>query len=295
MRCIVCYIILLFSICFNTSFAQVKIESTEFFFNSNDTLLTQYSQRKLEKFIVSATEIPLYITRIRVFSDTIGPFEYNRVLSEKRANAIKRQLGNLADQSYTEIAIYGKHYDSIKYPLGDLQMWRRLEVSYQYEKPPVLEGIEIDEENQDNNVDTLVVEIDVADIVTEYEKKVKLYTFDTLDVEAVNRVIQLNIQFIQNSDHLYGSSYSEIKSLADFMNKYPELNVLIRGHVCCGNNMKMSKKRAKKVYKSLIEAGISKKRLKFKGYSNKEPVVYPELTEKDRQSNRRVDVIFSVK
>ena len=92
---------------------------------------------------------------------------------------------------------------------------------------------------------------------------------------------------------MYGTSYSEIKSLGDFLTKYPELSVLIRGHVCCGPNKKLSKKRAKKVFKSLKEMGIRKKRISFKGMSNNEPAVSPEETEKDRQMNRRVDVIFS--
>lgn len=270
-----------------------QVSTTEFFFNTNDTILTRYSQQKLDAFIQNAKKTPLYITKLRLFSDTMGPQEYNKELSERRAKAIKRQLGVLANQFYTEIAIFGKEYDSLKYPLGELQMWRRLEIFYQTVEPEIPKDTNSMEIDSIQTVDTTYVETFVSDFMSEYEKPVKIYTFDTLSPSAVNEVIKLDIQFFQNTDQLYGTSYSEIKSLSEFLKKYPELSVLIRGHVCCGPNKKISKKRAKKVYKSLIETGISKKRISWKGMSNTDPAVFPEETEKDRQMNRRVDVIFS--
>jgi len=177
--------------------------------------------------------------------------------------------------------------------LGELQMWRRLEIFYQNEMPEIAKNISPIENEVEKTIDTTFVETFVSDFMSDYEKPVKIYTFDTLSPEAVNEAINLNIQFFQNTDNLYGSSYSEIKSLAEFLKKYPNLSVLIRGHVCCGPNKKISKKRAKKVYKSLVDAGISKNRISWKGMSNTEPAVFPEVTEADRQMNRRVDVIFS--
>lgn len=59
--------------------------------------------------------------------------------------------------------------------------------------------------------------------------------------------------------------------------------------------MKLSKQRAKIVYKELVKRGVTKKRLKYQGYSNNLPLVTPEKTEIDRRKNRRVDIIFSTK
>ena len=42
----------------------------------------------------------------------------------------------------------------------------------------------------------------------------------------------------------------------------------------------------------MVDLGISKKRLSYKGMSNNEPLVFPELSDADRQRNRRVDVQF---
>jgi outer membrane protein OmpA-like peptidoglycan-associated protein len=265
----------------------------EFYFNSGDTLLTNYSQRKLNRFIEKAIETPYYITKLKVYSDTIGSLEYNQRLSERRLKAIARQLLPLM-ADYTSEVVLGKQYDLIKYPVEDLQKWRRVEIYYQLTP---IEKVDTDTVPL-VLVDTLSVEdsvalnIDVEPIVEEIAVSIKS-VFDSLPGELFNQPIKLDIQFLTNTDVLLTKSYGEIRALADYLKRNPEVNALIRGHVCCAPNMKISKKRAKKVYKALITAGIPKKRLKFKGMSNTEPAVFPEESESDRQKNRRVDVIFS--
>jgi outer membrane protein OmpA-like peptidoglycan-associated protein len=88
-------------------------------------------------------------------------------------------------------------------------------------------------------------------------------------------------------------SHAEVRKLYEYLLVNPTVQVLVRGHVCCGNNMRISKRRAKSVYTELKRLGISKDRLDFVGLSNKEPLVFPEKTNADRQRNRRVDVVFS--
>jgi outer membrane protein OmpA-like peptidoglycan-associated protein len=80
--------------------------------------------------------------------------------------------------------------------------------------------------------------------------------------------------------------------LIDLLNKNPTWTLHIRGHVCCGPSEKISKKRAKNVYKYLKHAGISPERLTYKGYSDSLPKAFPEKTEADEAQNRRVDFII---
>lgn len=275
---------------FSFSFVFGQIKTTEFFFNTNDTTLTEYSQQKLDGFIQTAKETPFYLIKLRVFSDTVGPTDYNRQLSERRATAIRRQLGEMADKSYTEIGIYGKNYDSIKYPLGNLQMWRRLEIFYQYDEPELLQ-VNSSEQNRKDG-DSSFVETPIEVFQTDYQSKKEVFIFDTLTTERVGETIALDIRFVQNSDVLYGNSYSEVKSLSDFLKRNEALHIVIRGHVCCGPNKRISKKRAKRVYLLLKESGIQTKRMSWKGMSNTEPLIFPEQTENDRKANRRVDVRF---
>ena len=84
-----------------------------------------------------------------------------------------------------------------------------------------------------------------------------------------------------------------MKDLFNFLYYNPSVDAFIRGHVCCGDEMKLSRKRAKHVYKELIDRGISEERLRYKGFSNSLLLVNPERSEADRKMNRRVDIILS--
>ena len=86
-----------------------------------------------------------------------------------------------------------------------------------------------------------------------------------------------------------------MSDLFNFLNQNKQIHAFIRGHVCCGNDLKLSKKRAKYVYSQLISRGISSDRLRYQGFSNTLLLVSPEKNDIDRAKNRRVDIIFSIK
>ena len=100
----------------------------------------------------------------------------------------------------------------------------------------------------------------------------------------------LNIKFIEGKSRIQGESFAELERLFKYLKDNPNLNVIIRGHVCCGNNDRISKNRAKAVFKELRKRGIDKSRMNYIGMSNRDPLVYPEVSNSDRQKNRRVDV-----
>ena len=133
-----------------------------------------------------------------------------------------------------------------------------------------------------------------------YSKNQKVETLD----EQLNRVnikslkenvvlITLNIQFVGNEPIITSGSLKEMTNLFVFLKSNPSVDAFIRGHVCCGHEMGLSRKRAKHVYSELIRKGIDKERLRHDGFSNTLPVVFPERNEADRRRNRRVDVILS--
>ena len=128
-------------------------------------------------------------------------------------------------------------------------------------------------------------------------------------VEMDKKLSNINVENLKNSVALVimgaqfegidpiinQSSIKEMDDLFNFLNQNNQINAFIRGHVCCGDDMKLSRKRAKYVYSELIKKGIDSKRLRFQGFSNSLLLVSPEKTDADRAKNRRVDVIFSVK
>lgn len=84
-----------------------------------------------------------------------------------------------------------------------------------------------------------------------------------------------------------------LEYLLELMDENPTWTIQIRGHVCCGPAEKVSEKRAKKVYEYLLEQGLSAERMTYKGYSDRMPLAYPELTPEDEERNRSVDFLIN--
>ncbi|HWB27735.1 MAG TPA: OmpA family protein [Chitinophagaceae bacterium] len=91
-----------------------------------------------------------------------------------------------------------------------------------------------------------------------------------------------------------------LEAVVAAMKAIPTLKIEIQGHVCCwplgeegfDNETKeynLSNNRAQIVYQYLVEHGIAKDRMTYKGYGMKKPLVYPEKNKRDQYKNRRVE------
>ena len=98
--------------------------------------------------------------------------------------------------------------------------------------------------------------------------------------------------YIGSTTEIDGNYQFIMEELVSFIHKHDEFKIHVRGHVCCGPNPRISKQRAKKVYKYLLASGIPEDRLSYKGYSDTLPSAWPEKTEDDEAKNRRVDIVF---
>lgn len=103
----------------------------------------------------------------------------------------------------------------------------------------------------------------------------------------------LIIQFENASIDIAPGYAPLLYKLADSLQSNPDLHVLIRGHVCCVKRNKLAKKRAKTVYYKLMQYGVPKQQMKWKGFKNSIPVVFPEESHEDELKNMRVDFVFS--
>ena len=106
-----------------------------------------------------------------------------------------------------------------------------------------------------------------------------LYIYD-IKFEGANVRIDANYQYI-------------LGSFVDYLQRHPELYVHIRGHVCCRPGKRISRRRARNVYRYLKKQGVSKLRMTYAGYSDSVPLVFPERTDDDERRNRRVDFVLS--
>jgi OOP family OmpA-OmpF porin len=82
-----------------------------------------------------------------------------------------------------------------------------------------------------------------------------------------------------------------IQKFADFLKQHPEVKAEIQGYTdnrgSAAYNKKLSERRAKAVYEALINLGVSKEQLSYKGYGAENPIASND-TEEGRAKNRRV-------
>jgi outer membrane protein OmpA-like peptidoglycan-associated protein len=101
-----------------------------------------------------------------------------------------------------------------------------------------------------------------------------------------------DIKFEGSSVHINANYQYILQAFVEYLRKNPSLSVHIRGHVCCRAGKRISRRRARNVYRYLKQSGISKDRLSYKGYSNTVPLIDPERTDEDERRNRRVDFLL---
>lgn len=117
--------------------------------------------------------------------------------------------------------------------------------------------------------------------------------------QELDTILQANESLYPFSMRYYGSEfhvdpnyYYRLEELADSIIKDSTLHLHVRGHVCCGPSKRLSKRRAKKAYKFLLQVGVPKSRMSWKGYSDTCPRRWPEKTDEDAAINRRVDFVI---
>ncbi|PLX05495.1 MAG: hypothetical protein C0594_07200 [Marinilabiliales bacterium] len=125
-------------------------------------------------------------------------------------------------------------------------------------------------------------------------KNPKSYNMDFAlkPIKENETVILKNIFFETDSFTLKPESKSELEVLIQFLNENPALSIEIGGHTDnTGSkeyNKELSEKRAESVYNYLLDNGISKEKLSYKGYDFSEPIA-PNDTPEGRALNRRTE------
>lgn len=81
-------------------------------------------------------------------------------------------------------------------------------------------------------------------------------------------------------------------NLAEYMIAHPTFKISIEGHVCCDppNAKRISKKRAKFVFKYLKKLEVPVQQMSYVGRSFEQPIVQKEKNEADKDLNRRVEI-----
>lgn len=134
----------------------------------------------------------------------------------------------------------------------------------------------------------------VEDSLTEFKEiKMNLY----LSPIIVGNKIQLNnLFFVRSKPIMIPTSKPELDKLVQILKANPKIEISIEGHTdnmgSVRLNQELSENRAKTVYTYLIESGVSKNRLSYKGYGGTKPLV-KNINETMRKKNRRVEFLIT--
>ena len=102
-----------------------------------------------------------------------------------------------------------------------------------------------------------------------------------------------NLNFKINTFIVESQSRGKMYELLYVLKKNPSLKIEIQGHLCCMpvDRLDLSTQRAKAIYNFLINNGIEKNRLSYKGFGSTKPLFpLPEKDETERAANRRVEI-----
>jgi len=125
----------------------------------------------------------------------------------------------------------------------------------------------------------------------------ELADFESLDNEMelpIGSIIPLNnIHFMSGTTELKDAqSHAILKDLATYLYSNPSLKIRINGHTDSvgseQSNLLLSKRRAKVIAKKVIQNGISKNRIEWKGFGEKHPIA-DNGNDAGRLKNRRVE------
>ncbi len=114
-----------------------------------------------------------------------------------------------------------------------------------------------------------------------------------------SKIVLKNIFFDYGKETLREASFPELNRLVALLESYPDMKIEIGGHTDSDGGLKfnteLSEARAKSVVDYLVDAGISKPRLTFKGYAYLQPIATND-TDEGKQQNRRVEFkVVSIK
>lgn len=121
-----------------------------------------------------------------------------------------------------------------------------------------------------------------------------LKNVDLSPIKAGERIVLKNIFFATKSYNLEPESEMELNKLYALLSHNINLKIEIGGHTdIIGDdkaNMLLSQNRAKAVMEYIVEKGISKDRLSYKGYGETNPIASND-TDEGRAQNRRTEVM----
>lgn len=272
-------------------------QSVSFYFESDAFTLTKSEIYKLNQWIDKNQNSK--ILSINGFTDEDGSEGYNDTLSAKRVHYIFSQVKNKINirKDFKKL-----HFGELHKQSGNKAENRRVIIFYLNENELALEQELIPEEKPAIIEEKPVVEYPDMIVITNPDgSKTELdlnaqWMKKMGETPVGEKLILKNLEFHINTFAIVNESRPTLFELLMVMNLNPTLEIEIGGHICCitKDHRNLSTDRAKAIKNFLINYGIDKNRITYKGYGSSEPLFeIPEKNEEERAANRRVEITIT--
>ncbi|WOD45002.1 OmpA family protein [Hwangdonia lutea] len=272
--------LILILLCFNLATSQSKL-THDVYFDTDKYVVPPTEENRLLLFISNLSDIDIESISIYGFCDDVGADDYNLILSQQRANAIKSIFSNneISESLITNVDGKGKILLKIvneKNLLKIRGLNRKVEIIVK-PKPEIVEEVKpIAETVKKKNVPEQI--------------KSKLKVGDKITFE--------NILFKTGYATVTPDSKKILTAIADALVERDDIYFTIQGHVCCTQfsrdavnrrtkKRNLSEARAKYVYNYFAKKGVSKKRMRYMGMRRKFPLGG------DPKFDRRVEILIT--
>jgi len=241
--------------------AQAQTGNTHVvYFETGQYEVPEIETNRLVLFIQSLKDIEIERIAIYGFCDDRGSDSYNLILSQDRANAIKKIFSGFGVDDNLISNVDGK---------GEV----------------LLRVISSDNLNIIRGLNRKV-EINVVYKITETKgvvKDEKEYRFLNDKLKVGDKITLENILFETGYSYIVEESIPVLEMMADALRERDDIYFTIEGHVCCTKNARdavdrktgkrnLSLARAKYIYDYLVQKGVKRTRMRYVGLKNKYPL-----------------------
>jgi len=241
--------------------SQFNVEHSVYF-DTDEYFMGQTEKARLYSFIKDLSKDRLLKIEISGFCDDVGAENYNLVLSQNRADAIKNVFSLLSFFPDKIASVDGK---------GEVLL-----NVYPSENPEIVRSL-------NRRVDVVVSYLDPAATKTQ--------------ASSPGLIVLKNVHFITGYSYLTRGSKETLNRLVEYLKK-ESFSFIIQGHVCCTDGVidaidkrtkerNLSVARAKFVYEYFLENGINIDRMSYEGLAHRFPL--GGSVDKDR----RVEIVVA--
>lgn len=131
------------------------------------------------------------------------------------------------------------------------------------------------------------------------DARIKIFMLRDPVEKELHNLIKINGAFadsyFDSSDKLTSNAYIMLDQIVKLMNKYPSLRLEVAVHTDSSTpaetSLEVSQLHARLLVSYLVTRGINTKRLTPSGYGDSKPIA-PNILERDRKLNRRIDFVI---